>query len=100
MYFVVECTTMSQPNSNGRQSTGVGNVLSMTSGTACLCARFASRSMSQTISAGFAMVSPNTSRVFPSNNLSISSSGISAVKKRASIPSRFKVNANRLIVPP
>ena len=33
MYLVVEWVTMSQPNSKGRQRTGVGKVLSMTRGT-------------------------------------------------------------------
>ena len=38
MYFVVECVTMSHPNSIGRQLTGVAKVLSTMSGTPCACA--------------------------------------------------------------
>ena len=100
MYLVVEWTTMSQPNSMGRQSTGVGKVLSMTRGTEWAWAMRANRSMSQTISAGLATVSPNTSRVRSSKRALISSSVASGVKKRASMPSRLSVKPKRLMVPP
>ena len=74
MYLVVECVTMSAPHSKGRQFTGVGNVLSTISGTPWSCAAFAKRSMSSTSSAGLAMVSPKTARVFGRNAASSSSS--------------------------
>ena len=58
MYFVVEWTTMSAPHSKGRQLTGVANVLSTISGRPWSCATVAHFSISRTLSAGFAIVSP------------------------------------------
>ena len=63
-YFVVEWTTMSTPNSNGRQLIGVGKVLSTMIGTPCSWAICANSSRSVTTSEGFASVSANTQRVF------------------------------------
>ena len=40
IYLVVEWVTMSAPHSNGRQLTGVANVLSTISGTPCAWAAF------------------------------------------------------------
>ena len=64
IYLVVECVTISAPHSIGRQFTGVGKVLSTISGTPWRCAACANFSMSRTVRAGFAMVSPKTAFVF------------------------------------
>ena len=67
MYLVVACVTMSQPNANGRQRIGVGNVLSTMSGTPFLCAIFANFAMSRIAPDGFETVSPKTHFVFGRN---------------------------------
>ncbi len=100
MYLVVECVTMSAPHSNGRQLTGVGKVLSTMSGTPCAWAAFANRSMSSTVRAGLAMVSPNTARVFARKAASSSSSVQSGETKVASMPILAMVTEIRLKVPP
>ena len=100
MYFVVEWVTISAPHSMGRQLIGVGNVLSTMSGTPWSWAAFAKRSISRTVSAGFATVSPNTAFVFGRKALSSSSSLHVGETKVNSMPIRFIVCANRLYVPP
>ena len=100
MYFVVACVTMSQPKSNGRHSTGVGNVLSMISGTPNLCAAFANFAMSSTTPDGFATVSPNTHLVFGRNAFAISAGVASGLTNVKSMPSFFSETAKRLKVPP
>ena len=67
MYLVVEWVTMSAPHSKGRQLTGVGKVLSTMSGTPWAWAACANFSMSSTVRAGLAMVSPNTTLVLGRN---------------------------------
>ena len=54
---------MSAPNSNGRQLTGVGNVLSTIRGTPCACAAAANNSMSSTVRDGLDSVSAKTALV-------------------------------------
>ena len=100
MYLVVECVTMSAPHSIGRQLTGVGKVLSTISGTPCLWAAAANFSMSSTVRAGFAIVSPKTALVFLWNAASISSSLASGLTKVESIPIFLSVVDMRLNVPP
>ena len=100
MYLVVECVTMSAPHSKGRQFTGVGKVLSTISGTPCAWAAFANFSMSNTVRAGLAMVSPNTTLVLGWNAASSSSSLHSGSTKVAVIPIFFMVTEMRLKVPP
>ena len=55
---------MSAPHSMGRQFTGVAKVLSMIRGTPWAWAARANCSISSTVSAGLAMVSPKTAFVF------------------------------------
>ena len=88
--------TISAPHSIGRHSTGVANVLSTMSGTLFLCAIFAHFSMSNTVSAGFASVSPNTALVLGRKAAFNSSSVQSGSTKVNSTPMRFMVTANRL----
>ena len=87
---------MSAPHSNGRQLMGVANVLSTISGTPCRCAAAANFSMSSTVSAGFAIVSPKTSFVFGRKAASSSSGVLSGSTNVTSTPMRFIVTANRL----
>ena len=100
MYLVVECVTMSAPNSNGRQSIGVAKVLSTMSGMLCLWAKFAYFSMSQTTSVGLVSVSENTRRVLGRTAASSSSAVASGETKVQSMPKRFSVTPNRFTVPP
>lgn len=53
------------PHSIGRQFTGVGNVLSTINGTPCACAAFANFSISNTVNAGLAIVSPKPHAYYP-----------------------------------
>ena len=75
-------------------------MLSIISGTPFLCAILANFSMSQTFNAGFAIVSPKTAFVFGLNAFRISSSEAFSSTNIHSIPSFFKVTANKLTVPP
>ena len=100
MYLVVEWVTMSAPHSKGRQFTGVAKVLSMISGTPCLWAALANCSMSSTVSAGLAMVSPNTAFVLGLKAASSSSSVHRGDTKVTSTPIFFIVTEIRLNVPP
>ena len=100
MYLVVECVTMSAPHSMGRQLTGVGNVLSTMSGTPWACAAAANFSMSSTVSAGLAMVSPKTARVLSWKAASSSSGVQSGETNVASMPIFAMVTLMRLNVPP
>ena len=100
MYFVVEWVTISAPHLMGWQLTGVGKVLSTISGTPCAWATFANFSMSSTVRAGFAMVSPNIAFVLSRNAAFSSSSVASGETKVASMPIRFMVTEIRLKVPP
>ena len=97
MYFVVEWITMSAPHSIGRQRYGVAKVLSIIRGTPLSCAIFANFSISKTVSAGFASVSPKTAFVLGLNAALISSSLASATTKMHSIPSFLRVKAKRFI---
>ena len=63
MYFVVECTTTSAPNSSGRCTYGVAKVLSTASSASCSRARPASAAMSAMPSSGLVGVSHQISRV-------------------------------------
>ena len=96
MYLVVEWVTMSAPHSKGRQLMGVAKVLSTISGTPWAWAALAKRSMSNTVSAGLAMVSPNTALVLGRKAASSSSSVQSGEMKVKSTPMRFMVTAKRL----
>ena len=87
---------MSAPHSIGRHSTGVAKVLSMISGTPWVCAALANFSMSSTVNAGLAMVSPKTALVFGRNAASNSSAVQSGETKVKSMPMRFIVTAKRL----
>ena len=100
IYFVVEWVTMSAPNSKGRQFIGVAKVLSTISGTPWAWAAFANLSMSSTLSAGLATVSPKTAFVFGLKAASSSSSVQSGATKVKSIFIFFIVAENRLNVPP
>ena len=91
---------MSAPHSIGLKLTGVGKVLSTIRGTPCSCAAFANFSISSTVSAGFAIDSPNTTRVFSLNAALSSSSVQSGSTNVTSIPIFFIVTASRLNVPP
>ena len=100
MYLVVEWVTMSAPHSKGRQPTGVAKVLSTIRGTPWLWAALANFSMSSTVRAGFAMVSPNTAFVLGRNAAFSSSSVQSGATKVASTPIFRMVTSMRLKVPP
>ena len=100
MYLVVEWVTMSAPHSKGRQLTGVGKVLSTMSGTPWAWAACANFSMSSTVRAGLAMVSPNTTLVLGRNAAFSSSSVHRGSTKVASMPIFFMVTEMRLKVPP
>ena len=91
---------MSAPNSNGRQLTGVANVLSTISGTLWLCAAEANFSKSRTAREGLAIVSPNTALVFGRKAASSSSAVQSGETNVKSMPIFFIVTAKRLYVPP
>ena len=77
-----------------------GKVLSTISGTPCSCATFAKSSISSTVSAGLAIVSPNISFVFGLNAAFSSSSVASGDTNVAVIPIFAIVTAMRLKVPP
>ena len=96
MYLVVEWVTMSAPHSMGRQFTGVAKVLSTIRGTPWLWAAAANFSMSSTVRAGLAMVSPNTALVLGRKAASSSSSVQSGETKVNSIPIFFMVTEKRL----
>ena len=100
MYLVVEWTTISAPNSMGRQRMGVAKVLSTMSGRPLRCATRANFSMSNTVSAGLASVSPNTALVLGWMAASISSSVASASTQMQWMPNFSSVTENRLTVPP
>ena len=100
MYLVVECVTMSAPHSIGRQLTGVGKVLSTMRGTPCACAAVANLSMSRTVSAGLAMVSPKTHFVLGRKAASSSSGVQKGETNVVSMPILRSVWARRLNVPP
>lgn len=87
---------MSAPHSIGLQLIGVANVLSTMSGTPCACAAFANLSISNTMSAGLAMVSPNTALVFGLNAASSSSSEQSGSTNVNSTPILFMVTAKKV----
>ena len=87
---------MSQPHSKGRQFTGVAKVLSMIRGTPWAWAALAKRSISNTVRAGLAMVSPNTALVLGRKAACSSSSEQSGSTKVNSMPIFFMVTANRL----
>ena len=91
---------MSAPHSNGLQLMGVGKVLSTISGTPCACAAPANFSMSSTVSAGLAMVSPKTALVLGRNAASSSAGVQSGLTNVNSTPILAMVTANRLYVPP
>ena len=78
----------------------MGKVLSTISGTPWRWAARANRSMSSTVSAGLAMVSPNTALVFGWKAASSSSSVQSGLTKVAVMPILAMVTAIRLKVPP
>ncbi len=84
----------------GRQLIGVGNVLSTISGIPCACAALANFSMSKTVSAGLAIVSPNTALVLSLNAAFSSSSVQSGETNVTSIPIFFIVTSIKLKVPP
>ena len=69
-------------------------------GTPFLWAIFAHFSISKTVIAGLAIVSPKTALVFGLKAAWISSSEASESTKIHSIPRRFKVTAKRFTVPP
>ncbi len=91
---------MSAPNSKGLQSTGVANVLSTISGMLFSCATLANRSISKTVSAGLAIVSPNISLVLGFTARRMVSSSASQSTKMHSMPYFFSVTENRLTEPP
>ena len=91
---------MSAPHSMGRQLTGVGKVLSTIRGTPWAWAALANFSMSSTVRAGLAMVSPNTALVLGRNAASSSSSVAVGETKVTSMPILAMVTEIRLKVPP
>ena len=91
---------MLAPQVSGRQLTGVAKVLSTTSGTPWRWAAAANRSISSTVSAGLAMVSPKTALVLGWNAASSSSSLASGETKVAVMPILAIVTEIRLKVPP
>lgn len=97
---MVECVTISHPHSIGRQLIGVANVLSTIKGTPCSCALLAHASISNTIRAGLAIVSPNTHFVFGLKAASSYSMEQSGERKVKSIPILRIVTLNKLYVPP
>ena len=99
MNFVAECTTMSAPCSNGRIKYGVPNVLSMTTGSPCLCAISAILSISGISEFGFPSVSRYTAFVFGLIAFS-TSSRLCASTNVVSTPNCFSVCARRLYEPP
>ncbi len=100
IYLVVECITISAPNSIGRQRIGVANVLSTIRGTPFLWAILANFSISNTVSAGFARVSPKIAFVLGLNAFWISSSEAFGSTHIHSIPNFLSVTENRFTVPP
>ena len=92
--------TISAPHSIGLQLIGVGNVLSTIRGTLCVCATFANFSISRTVRAGLAIVSPNIALVLCLNAALSSSSDASGETNVTSIPIFLKVTEIRLKVPP
>ena len=100
MYLVVEWVTMSAPHSIGRQLTGVAKVLSTIRGTPWRWAALANRSISSTVRAGLAMVSPKTALVLGWNAASSSSPVQSGETKVAVMPILAMVTEIRLKVPP
>ena len=92
--------TISAPHSIGLQLIGVGNVLSTIRGTLCACAAFANFSISRTVRAGLAIVSPNIALVLCLNAALSSSSDASGETNVTSIPIFLKVTEIRLKVPP
>ncbi len=96
MYLVVEWVTMSAPHSMGRHITGVGKVLSTIRGTPCVWAAVANFSMSSTVSAGLAIVSPKTHLVLGRKAASSSSALQSGATKVVSMPILAIVWASRL----
>ena len=91
---------MSAPHSKGRQLTGVGKVLSTISGTPWAWAALANFSISSTVRAGFAMVSPNTTLVLGRKAAFSSSSVHRGSTKVAVMPILAMVTEMRLKVPP
>ena len=91
---------MSAPHAMGWQLTGVGKVLSTIRGTPCAWAAWANFSMSSTVRAGLAMVSPNTALVLGRKAASSSSSVQVGDTKVTSIPILAMVTEIRLKVPP
>ena len=77
---------MSAPQSKGRQFTGVAKVLSTIRGTPWLWAAAANFSMSSTVRAGLAMVSPKTALVLGRKAAFSSSAVQSGETKVASTP--------------
>ena len=77
---------MSQPHSKGRQFTGVAKVLSTIRGTPWAWAALANFSMSSTVRAGLAMVSPKTALVLGLKAAFSSSSEQSGETKVKSMP--------------
>ena len=98
--MVVEWVTMSAPHSKGRQLTGVGKVLSTISGTPWAWAALANFSISSTVRAGLAMVSPNTTLVLGRKAAFSSSSVHRGSTKVAVMPILAMVTEMRLKVPP
>ena len=96
MYLVVEWVTMSAPQARGRQRMGVAKVLSTMRGTPRRWAAAANFSMSSTVRAGLAMVSPNTALVFGRKAASSSWGVQSGETKVNSTPIFFMVTAKRL----
>ena len=79
---------------------GVANVLSTIRGTPCRCAAAANFSISRTVSAGFATVSPYMAFVLGRKAASSSSAEQSGSTNVTSTPMRFMVTAKRLKLPP
>jgi hypothetical protein len=84
----------------GLHNIGVANVLSIISGTLFLCAIPANFSISSTVNAGFARVSPNTAFVLGLKAFCMVLSSASASTKMHSMPSFLSDTANRFTVPP
>ena len=86
MPLVVECTTMSAPNSIGRSRYGVGTVLSRISASPCRCARSASGRISVMAVFGLATVSAKMARVAGPIRDSISCRSLMSLTKSAWMP--------------
>src|SRR5699024_5570594 len=99
-YFVVECTVISAPYSNGRNTVGGVSVESMMSGTPASWATSATACTSSTSAFGLPKTSATSAFVFCWMALRHASRSPGSCTKIVSRPSRGNVCLNRFCVPP